>query len=55
MVSWFTNFFAKILLHVFGYSLFTEHHRSAHFCQLLLPLKAARIVCAKAAALWRQN
>jgi hypothetical protein len=43
----FAKIFAKILLHVFGYSLCTERHRSAHFCQMLLPLKAARIVCEK--------
>jgi len=52
----FTAISAEILLHILGYSSFcTERHIFAHFCQMPLPLKASKIICAKAAVLWRQK
>jgi hypothetical protein len=49
MLFFFTNISATILVHVLGYSFCTEHHILAHFCQMLLPLRASKIICAKAA------
>jgi hypothetical protein len=55
MVHFFTNISAEILLNVLGYIFCTEHHILAHFCQMLLPIKALEIICAKAALLWCYN
>jgi hypothetical protein len=51
----FTNISAEILLHILRNILCPEHHILAHFCQMLLPIKALEIMCAKAALLWRYN
>jgi hypothetical protein len=47
-----TNISAKILARALEYSSCTEHLIFAHFCQMLLPLKASKIICAKDATLW---
>jgi hypothetical protein len=51
MLLCFANISAEILLHILGYSFCTEHHILVHFCLMLLPLKASKITCAKAALL----
>jgi hypothetical protein len=55
MLSYFTNISAKILMHILGNSFCTKRHILAHFFQLPLPLKAFKIICAKAALLWCQK
>jgi hypothetical protein len=55
MLFCFTNISAEILLHVLGYSFYTQHHILAHICQMLLQLKASKIISAKAALLWHQK
>jgi len=51
----FTNNSAKKLLHILGYNICIEHNILAHFCKMLLPLKASKIICAKAVWLFYQN
>jgi len=48
MLLCFTNISAEILLHTLGYYFFTAHLILVHFCQMLLTLKASKIICAKA-------
>jgi hypothetical protein len=52
MLFCFTNISAEILLHVLLYSFCTELHVWAHFDQMLLPLKAAKIIGTKGALIW---
>jgi hypothetical protein len=47
----FTNIYAEISNHVFGNSFCAEHHILAHFCPILLALKALKMICAKDALL----
>jgi hypothetical protein len=49
------TFCAEILLHILGYSICAKRHILAQSCQMLLPLKASNIICAKAALLWHQK
>jgi len=42
-----SNISAEILLHVLGNSFCTERHILAHFCRMLLPLKASKISATK--------
>ncbi len=51
MLFWFTNISAKKLQLILGYNFCTEHHNLMNFCQMLLPLKELKIICAKAALL----
>jgi hypothetical protein len=53
MLLSFTNILAEISLLILCYSFCAEHHILVHFCQMLLPLKALKIVCAKAVLLWQ--
>jgi hypothetical protein len=46
-----TNILAENLLHLLGYSFCGEFHILVHFCQMVLSLKASKIICAKAALL----
>jgi hypothetical protein len=55
MLFYFTNISAEILLHTLGYSFCTEDHILAQHCQMLLPLKVSKIICAKAAPFWYQK
>jgi hypothetical protein len=55
MLFCFTNISSEVLLHVLGYSFCFERHILVHFCQMLLPLEASKIICAKAALLWHQK
>jgi hypothetical protein len=48
MPLYFTNISGKILLHFLGYSFCAECVILVHFCQGNLPLKAHKIICAKA-------
>jgi hypothetical protein len=54
MLLCFTNILAEISQHILSYSFCAEHHILVHFCQSLLPLKASKIICAKAFLLWYQ-
>jgi hypothetical protein len=51
----FSNISAEILWHILGYRFCYESHILAHFCQLLLPSRASKNTCPKAAKLWRQK
>jgi hypothetical protein len=42
----FIDISAEIFLHILGYSFCTEHAILAHFCPMLLPLKASKIIFA---------
>jgi hypothetical protein len=55
MLFCFTNISDEILLHVLGYTFSVECHILAQFCQLLLPLKALKIISAKVPLLKRQK
>jgi hypothetical protein len=55
MLFCFTSISATILAHVLGYSFCAERHILAHFYQMLLPLRASKIICTKAALLWQQK
>jgi hypothetical protein len=55
MLFCFTNISAEILLHILDYNFYIEHHILAHLCQMMLPLKASKIISEKAHLLWRQN
>jgi hypothetical protein len=55
MVYCFTNISDIILWHILGCCFCAEHLVVTHFYQMLLPLKASEIICAKAALLWHQN
>ncbi len=46
------NILAENLLHLLGYSFCGESHILVRFCQMVLSLKASKIICAKAALLW---
>jgi hypothetical protein len=52
MLFCFADISAEILLIILGCSFCTEHPILTHFCRMLLPLKALKIICAKAALLW---
>jgi hypothetical protein len=52
MLFCFKNISDENLLHILGYSFCTERYILSHFCQMLMPLKASEIFCAKAALLW---
>jgi hypothetical protein len=52
MLFCFANISAEILLLILGCSFCIEHPILTHFCPMLLPLKASKISCAKAALLW---
>ncbi len=55
MLFCFVNISAEILLHIIGYSFCTEPHIMAHFLQMLVPLRASKIICTKAVLLDHQN
>jgi hypothetical protein len=55
MLFCFANISAEMLLHIIGYNFCTEPHILAHFLQMLVPLRASKIICAKAALLCHQN
>ncbi len=55
MLFCFVNISAEILLHIIGYNFCTEPHILAHFLQMLVPLRASKIIGAKAALLFQQN
>jgi hypothetical protein len=55
MLFCFTNISAEILLHILGYNFCSQHHILARFCQMLLPSKTSKIICAKTALLWCQK
>jgi hypothetical protein len=55
MMFYFTNIFAEISLHILCYSFSPQRHLLAHFCQMLLPSKAQKIISAKAVLLLRHN
>jgi hypothetical protein len=48
-------FSGKILLHVLGNCFSTKCHILAPFYKILLPLRAATIICARADLFWHQN
>jgi hypothetical protein len=52
MMFFSTNILAKILQHILGCRFCADCHILAHFCQTLLPFKASKFICAKAAPLW---
>jgi hypothetical protein len=47
MLFCYTNISADILLLVLGYDFHTKQHFLAHFYQMLLPLKASKILAPK--------
>jgi hypothetical protein len=51
----FTNIYAEILLHITGCSFCADWYVLVHFCQMLWPEKAPKIICAKADLLWPQK
>jgi hypothetical protein len=55
MLSSFINISAGILLLILGFSSFTERHIFPHFCQMMLQLKALKIIFVKAALIWHQK
>jgi hypothetical protein len=55
MLFCYASISAEILPHILGQSFAPVHHILMHFCQMLLPLKALKIKCAKAVLLWHQN
>ncbi len=55
MLFFFTNISDEILLYVLGYSFCTKHHILACVCQMLLPLKASKIIFAKTALFGDKN
>ncbi len=55
MLLCLTNICAKILLQNFVHRICTQCHILAQFYQMLLPLKAFKIICVTAALLWHQK
>jgi hypothetical protein len=51
----FANISAEILLHVLSYTLCAYCHILAHVCQNAVTIYTSKIICAKAALLWRQK
>jgi hypothetical protein len=51
MIFCFTNISAKISLDILSYRFCAEHHILVHFCQIVLPLKALKIIRGKTALL----
>jgi hypothetical protein len=45
----------KILQYILGYSFSNKRHILVHFFQMMVPFKAAKIECAKAALCWHQK
>jgi hypothetical protein len=55
MLFCFTNISDEIFVHCLGYTFSAEHHILSQFCQLLLLLKALKIISAKMPLLKRQK
>jgi hypothetical protein len=55
MLFCFINICAQILLNILGYSFCAVHHILVQHCQMLLPQKASKMICAKAPLLLRQK
>jgi hypothetical protein len=55
MLFCFTNISADIFLQISGYSICAKHHILLHSSQMLLTLKALKIIGTKAALLLHQK